>query len=35
MQKAKPKVETIIEVWDTYVSTIVKDLFCVFSINIA
>jgi hypothetical protein len=35
IKKAKPKVEPIIKVWDTYVSTIIKDLFCVFPIGIA
>jgi hypothetical protein len=35
IEKAKPKVEQIIEVWDTYVSTIIKDLLYVFSISIA
>jgi hypothetical protein len=34
-EKAKPIVETIIEVWDTYVSTMFKDLICVFHIGIA
>jgi hypothetical protein len=35
MEKAKPKVEPIIEVWDTYVSTMFNDLLCVFPISIA
>jgi hypothetical protein len=35
MEKAKPKVEPIIKVWDTYVSTMFKDLLCVFAIGIA
>jgi hypothetical protein len=33
--KAKPKVEPIIKVLDTYVSTMFNDLLCVFTISIA
>jgi hypothetical protein len=35
MEKAKLKVEPIIEVWDIYVNTMFQDLLCVFSIGIA
>jgi hypothetical protein len=35
MEKAKRKVVSIIEVWDIYVSTMFKDLLCVFHIDIA
>jgi hypothetical protein len=35
MEKDKQKVEPIIEVWDTYISTMFKDLLCVFPIGIA
>jgi hypothetical protein len=35
IEKAKPKVEPIIEVWDTYISTIIKDLLYIFPISIA
>jgi hypothetical protein len=35
IEKAKPKVKSIIEVWDTYVSTAIKDLLCVSPIGIA
>jgi hypothetical protein len=34
-EKAKPKVEPIIEVWDTYVITMFKDFLCVFPTGIA
>jgi hypothetical protein len=34
-EKAKPKVEPLIQVWDTYVSTMLKNLLCVFPIGIA
>jgi hypothetical protein len=35
MEKAKPIVEPIIEVWHTYVNTMFKDLLCVFPNGIA
>jgi hypothetical protein len=35
MKKAEPKVEPIIELWDTYGSNMFKDSLCVFPIGIA
>jgi hypothetical protein len=35
MDKAKPKVEPIIKVSDTYISTMFKDWLCIFPIGIA
>jgi hypothetical protein len=35
IEKAKPKVEPIIDVWDTYISTVIKELLCVFPIGSA
>jgi hypothetical protein len=35
MEKAKPKVEPRIEVRDTYVGIIIKELLCVFLIGTA
>jgi hypothetical protein len=34
IDKAKPKVEPAIELGDTYISTIVKDLLCLFPFGV-